>query len=296
MLLPFGPLTTSKPTEGGGPVDAPLGHPGGFPAPSQSNAVDDLVEPTVTTWDLTKVGDDAQAADVRAAADCLARRLADGELVRRLARDGFQGPGFDLFATELVRYARSVLKAWLATGHINVLLRQKGIGKEVSEDERSSLTRPGGLLDDLTEMTVARAIKKFRSGPLPAAGWTEEGGAGLQTYFMGGCLYAFADELEIHRTQQRRWSPNLSVEDPSQYERRSAVRDVDPASHVAHLSAVETLIADWSDREKRIVCLAADGYAQDEIAEILGEPSVRAIEGVLFRLRKRLSSTTQERR
>lgn len=87
------------------------------------------------------------------------------------------------------------------------------------------------------------------------------------------------------------------MDDPSKYERRNRLPDVDPASHVADRSAVDALIADWSDREKRIVHLTADGYAQDEIAEILDERSIRGIEGVLFRLRKRPSaSTTQERR
>jgi hypothetical protein len=38
-------------------------------------------------------------------------------------------------------------------------------------------------------------------------------------------------------------------------------------------------------RARAILALTIDGYQQDEIAELLGETSVRAVEGVLYRWR-----------
>jgi DNA-directed RNA polymerase specialized sigma24 family protein len=40
-------------------------------------------------------------------------------------------------------------------------------------------------------------------------------------------------------------------------------------------------------RTRAIVALRMDGYRQEEIAEMLGETSVRAVEGVLYRWRVR---------
>ncbi|GGT43628.1 sigma-70 region 4 domain-containing protein [Nonomuraea spiralis] len=41
-----------------------------------------------------------------------------------------------------------------------------------------------------------------------------------------------------------------------------------------------------SERTRAIVALTIDGYSQEEIAELLGEASVRAVEGALYRWRK----------
>ncbi|MGW3183817.1 hypothetical protein ACWDD9_31565 [Kitasatospora sp. NPDC001119] len=41
------------------------------------------------------------------------RRLADQRIVGLLAKKGFEGPQYDRFVDELVRYGIAVLKAWL---------------------------------------------------------------------------------------------------------------------------------------------------------------------------------------
>jgi transposase len=46
-------------------------------------------------------------------------------------------------------------------------------------------------------------------------------------------------------------------------------------------------LARADDREAAIVALTVDGYTQEEIAEVLGEKSIRAVEGVLHRWRKK---------
>jgi DNA-directed RNA polymerase specialized sigma24 family protein len=67
----------------------------------------------------------------------------------------------------------------------------------------------------------------------------------------------------------------------------SAAADGDPADLVAGTMRVQEDLARMDPRTRAIVALRMDGYRQEEIAEMLGETSVRAVEGVLYRWRVR---------
>ena len=100
---------------------------------------------------------------------------------------------------------------------------------------------------------------------------------------MGACLYVFPNEFRKRRVQQEKWR--------RQDRRHPAVNGhpvgsvTDPGITVpGNLRVLENL-ARADSREAAIVALTIDGYSQEEIVEVLGETSIRAVEGVLYRWR-----------
>lgn len=134
-------------------------------------------------------------------------------------------------------------------------------------------------------MVVAVALRRFREQALVGGGWRADGGASLTTYFMGACLAVFPNEFRKLRADRRRWraqdvaGATITAANPD--------RTADPADEIAGAWRVRHELARLDARARAIVALRMDGYRQEEIAEMLGEASVRAVEGVLYRLRAR---------
>jgi hypothetical protein len=63
--------------------------------------------------------------------------------------------------------------------------------------------------------------------------------------------------------------------------------DADPAVQAIGNMHVVSRLRDLDPRTRAIVSLILVGYKQEEIAELLGEPSARAVEGVVYRWRTR---------
>jgi hypothetical protein len=59
----------------------------------------------------------------------------------------------------------------------------------------------------------------------------------------------------------------------------------DPAIQAIGTIHVADRLAAAGDRARNIVALTMLGYSQEEIAELVGKPSARAVEGTLYRWR-----------
>jgi hypothetical protein len=141
-------------------------------------------------------------ADALTASDVA--RFADAERVRRLAACKFSGPDYDDLIQTLVRHGLRVIEGWCRSGQIVARCRQKGVkGLPGSTDiERWS----DQDIEELAHDTVASAINVFRRDALHGGGWRPDGGATLETYFIGACLYAFRDVYRPHAARRRRWA------------------------------------------------------------------------------------------
>ena len=136
---------------------------------------------------------------------------------------------------------------------------------------------------DLNATVAKPGPPRFRDRALIGGGWRPDGGARLSTYFVGACLYEFPNQFRSRRDQAERWRRQDNC-DPA------LVRaEADPAGDPAALTAVRLWVqgklCDLDPRARAVVTLKIEGYRQDEIAKILGEPSARAVEGVLYRWR-----------
>ena len=194
-----------------------------------------------------------------------------------------------MFADDLARYALSVLGGWLRTGHIFTLARRA----DPYETELFEFADSKDARTELAVMTIANAMPAFRERALVDGGWDPEKGASLTTYFMGAVVFAFPNQLRARRRLNERWAwqngrhtgelINLD---------RAAITDtadlaVGKARVIDHLNNLKP-------RERRIVATTLDGYSQEEMTELFGEESVRAIEGVLYRWRTREQRTLHD--
>ncbi|WP_156250548.1 sigma-70 family RNA polymerase sigma factor [Pseudactinotalea terrae] len=139
------------------------------------------------------------------------RLAADADLVTTLALAGYQGADYDLFATELSRYGLAVIGAWMRQGMILAKCKQqkglhaglRSIGRGFSPDE----------VIELSGETVAAALRHFREDVLMRNKWRPDGGATLRTFFIGQCLFRFANVYKRWEGEIRRSSIWTSTED-----------------------------------------------------------------------------------
>lgn len=241
-----------------------------------------LLGAPVTPQDVTAMNG-RQAKKARRLQENIDRRLADGRLVALLEQDGFTGPRYDLFVEELVRYGISVLRGWLHSGYIFDLVAQRGFNLNPHELDLEDLATDSDLREELATMTIARALPRFRQQALVDKGWTPEGGASITTYFMGACAYDFPNEFRRHRASEARQHHALRREKELY---SPPVSTLSVAQEVlGNLSVLDELGEITDPRVQAIVALTLDGYSQDEIRELVDAPTVRAVEGSLYRWR-----------
>jgi DNA-directed RNA polymerase specialized sigma24 family protein len=219
--------------------------------------------------------------------DSLPRREADAELRNDLALEGFQGPGYELFQHELARYGLQVMLAWVGKGLIFLQCAQKGIHGLRSEYDEDTRLTPDDV-EELASETVGRALKAFRRSALVGGGWTLDGGATLKTYFIGTCLYEFANTYRMWSGERRRWRQGGDLE--ATLYNQALVSTPEPADIIVALDSLRAILRQIpSDRTRLVLALTADGYTHSEIADILADGATpRAVEGLLYRHRKAL--------
>jgi hypothetical protein len=213
----------------------------------------------------------------------LERRAADQELRDELASCDFDGRRYQKFESELARYGMSVLRGWMYSGYVFQLAAGRGFALHPSDRELEELYRDSDVREELATMTVALALPRFREHALVRGGWRYDGGASLATYFVGACMYVFPNEFRKHRVQVKKW--RLQDNGDPAVSAPQADHIADPAVLAVGNIRVRDDLARADPRERAIIALTIDGYSQDEIVEMLGEQSVRAIEGVLYRWR-----------
>ncbi|MEU5553625.1 hypothetical protein ABZ738_28030 [Micromonospora sp. NPDC047793] len=229
--------------------------------------------------------------DTRRLQEALQRREADRLLLADLAAGDFIGPRYRRFEDELAAYGMAVLRGWMHSGYIFTVSAARGFSLNPSEAELEELSRDSDAREELAIMTVALALPRFRKNALVGGGWRFEGGASLATYFMGACLYEFPNQMRTRRAQRRRWHLQ-DHGDPSLVTPVESSVD-DPAFITVGNQRVRDDLTRADARTRAVVALTLDGYSQEEMVELLGETSVRAIEGVLHRWRKKEKTAHQ---
>ncbi|MDN3351864.1 hypothetical protein [Actinomadura sp. DC4] len=212
------------------------------------------------------------------------QRTAEARLVEHLAAQGFAGPDHDRFLDGLARHGLAVIKPWVRTGYIFercAARRVRGLPSSI----------PGSWspedIEELVLDTVARAITVFERDALHGRRWTPDGGASLATYFIGTCLFAFA---EVYRRRHTEWQRRLRIESAVRRERPDDLPDV-AESVVEQATVMGFLAATTPDPRMRLVAyLHCEGHTHAEIAAVLADGTgARAVEGMLYRYRRQLA-------
>ncbi|MEU9381302.1 hypothetical protein AB0D38_10015 [Streptomyces sp. NPDC048279] len=150
-------------------------------------------------------------------------------------------------------------------------------------------------LEEVVQDTVARAVVIFERDALRAGRWRTDGGASLATYFIGTCLFAFA---EVYRRRFNSWRRQQAME--TAVARESGQGDLpDVADTVVEHETVMAFLASTSPdpRLRLVIYLHYEGHTHAEIAATLADgTTARAVEAMLYRYRKQLAQEGRERR
>jgi hypothetical protein len=210
-----------------------------------------------------------------------ARRLkGDQELVHDLQWDGYAGPRWERFAEVLVAYGYQVLLAWIVTGTVFAKCRVHGL-RGVGPHAVMPIGRQDA--EELAWASLGFAVTAFRDKVLKPRVWTAAGGATLKTFFIGQVLIQFVPIYKSWARQTRAAVPTdylLDAPDPS-----ILGRPEDSALAVVEAGLVFGAV---SASGRPLLALTGLGYSQEEIAELLGLGSAKAVEARLYRIRTRL--------
>ena len=250
-----------------------------FPGSAGPMPADADIMPSLTAASGTPAELDPDRDDLAASA---ARLQADLKLRDALVAEGFASAHYADFAD----YGHQYIRPLLATGYIFTRCREVGL-------VLLSLPIPRSEQEDLAQETVAEALRVFKDYGLERGGWRPNGGASLKDYFTGTLLGQFANAW-------RRWLKAQVVRRGGQviyrglpletlpYEPGSP--DPGPAQLCEQRDEIRRGLADIeNERTRAALVLSAEGYSQEEIAEILGV-TPRAIEAYLRRHRLRVAA------
>ncbi|WP_236723603.1 RNA polymerase sigma factor [Mycobacterium avium] len=133
----------------------------------------------------------------------------------------------------------------------------------------------------------------FRDKVLMTHRWQSSGGASLGTFFIGQCLYQFAN---IYRSALRAEKERIEEATTPMAElpedRFDIIKGIE-ATIVANDTVAEAMALLSTDRARRALFMQEHGFTQREIADELGLPDAKSVENLigyqLRQLRKRTS-------
>jgi DNA-directed RNA polymerase specialized sigma24 family protein len=231
----------------------------------------------------------AELADER---ERLRRLEADEDLLLALQLHEFTGRPWDRFARELARYGLGVLRAWIRRGTIYgkaKALTGYGLGRiEGWPDPQTA--------DDLAADTIVVALEYFRDKVLRTHRWQSAGGASLGTFFIGQCLYRFAN---IYRSalraelERREHAVTPMAEQPE--ENFDVIKGIEETI-VARDAVAEAMAQLSTLRARQALFLQETGYTHREIADKLSLPDAKSVENLIgyqhTRIRRRTARRT----
>lgn len=208
------------------------------------------------------------------------RLLADIELIDRLAEANFEGPGWEALRRELARYGLGILTAWIGSGEIFFQCRAKNCSVGTAPSYRSESD-----WKDLVNETLYIGLINFERD-LKNGRWRPDGGAGLKTYFIGACVYAFPNPYRAWLKNQDRRCQELSE---TLVHVAAGPMPEDPESTVIARHSAKERLGRIPERTRTAGWMHVEGYTYAEIAEALGT-TAKAVEHYFARARKRTSN------
>jgi DNA-directed RNA polymerase specialized sigma24 family protein len=219
----------------------------------------------------------------------LRRRGVDGKIVERLRAEEFKGRNYEKVVNRLMEYGYHTMIKWTASGA--VFQKARLVGRPVPEEKITlvwtSEDRHGVAVD-----SVLGGLNVFRTYGLIQGGWRPDGGASLDTYFIGAVIRAFPRVYS-------RWF-NSHQHRQAELDHPSAPDLDDPFSLVPDQRATDPLhAAQTQDYIERLLPLVTDsqvrealgwralGYSQAQAACRV-DLTEKALERRLSRLRVRL--------
>lgn len=219
------------------------------------------------------------------------RQEADAQVFAQLKSEKFTGPNWDLFANEVARYGLAVIRGWLRDGRILEKCREKGIRAPLLP---AHATADHHTLMSLADDIVTLALVKYRDEVLMADRWDPARGASLRTFFIGQCLFQYANVARAWIREQNK--PQALLVGHDEYELLTSGR-IDPATEdvIRDVASAALRAGAANHRAAMVLALESVGYSRAEIAAEL-DISTGAAASILKRERARLKQTMTDTR
>lgn len=223
--------------------------------------------------------------EVRRSAEHLARLAEEKELFDELAKDNFEGPGWERLAEVLARYGRAVIFAWLVTGEMftKATQRGRGVGPKPANFCRDDC-------EELAQEILIFGIRHFRRYCLKERQWNPAKGASMNTYFVGGCIGEFSNAYDSWLRHRGGDVPTPA--DPQILAEYGDRNELDPADEIVYAEAIISVFESLTGEEQEIISLYRSGYSHEEIADILGLTSREAVAERVRRILERIKKMT----
>ncbi|KIA61372.1 RNA polymerase sigma factor [Nocardia vulneris] len=223
------------------------------------------------------------------------RLNADDELLAALEKFRFTGPAWDLFADSLIRYSAATLDAWSQYGRVFQVLRDHGVRlmPPATQRERRRLAGEPTYRAELVRPAIAAALVKVQRALQAGTGWKPDGGMSLTTYFVGACVFAFANEFRKLRRRDQFLSTGHADFDPDELADDGfgtflcATPYPDPETTAINNATIRNALHGMSELERAIVWGKVSGYTAAEIAELNPGTTKKAIEQRWARLKEK---------
>jgi DNA-directed RNA polymerase specialized sigma24 family protein len=216
--------------------------------------------------------------------------LGDVELLMALEFSGFAARQWDPVATEFARYGLGVLRAWIAKGTVYGRVRAMwGFGVPAAPVEWLDEDAIEAVATD----TVLVALDKFRTEVLMRHRWDPAKGATLKTFFIGQCLFRFANVYMRWYGAERGRRRHVIAAEPHLLETVPSLGRPDLVV-VGRALAAEALTQVTVDRAQRAFVMNAAGFSHREIATALGVADERSVENLLGHQRRKIRKSRGE--
>jgi len=244
---------------------------------------------------------DDERAEAEMARDRVENLLRDDAMVAQLREQGFQGLGYEVFQAAVASYGFAVMRALIRRGEIFRLTADRKRPVRTGPEVREHLASPSGDDDrqELAMETVATALPRFREDALLNGRWSIQGGASVNTFFIGSCILAFANVFRAWLTNEFGPRRHLRQCDMELQERPNmwgdSDMDADPADTAVRNSVLRSALdLAPNSRVRQIVGeLAFTAREYSELAEKVGM-SEDAVKQAVFRFRQKALASRKE--
>lgn len=211
--------------------------------------------------------------------------LPDDGVLRSLAAENFEGPTYEAFVEELVKFGLRVCRAWIANGRMH--RESAASGRPIGPPPLFMTTIDHS---DLAVDTVMEGSRLFRRVALVGRQWSPAHGASLRTYFLGACVQVYPTVYRQWYRQAAVWMPIELTDETVESRPETVVPSVDTQ---LWLSDALNSLRESDTRGHAVLRLVASGYTHAEIASVMG-CTAKAVERILSRVRRKLAASLRE--
>ena len=200
-------------------------------------------------------------------------------MLLKLQLSGYAPKVWDPIANEFARYGVAVIRSWIANG--SIAGRVKARTKFTLAACPHEWLLDQHVIEELAHLTVAKALAYFLDNVLRQNKWEPARGASLTTFFIGQCLFQYANVYrEWLLAEQSLRRGRVVAEEVTLEALAGGFEDLERVV-CSRDEARRALAAVTTTKARTAFAMKAAGFSQEEIALHLGLDGEKSVENLL---------------